>query len=251
MEYKNAPLSECICGVIFNHSIFTDDCLFKINSLFSECFPIVEIHPPLFIEEVVNDHLQPVMNPVISGQVLYRRRTTDRKWLLQIQKNLIYLNWIRTDSENVGDYVGFNKVFAKFKNILNKIKEELDIDVYANIYLCDITYNDRIELSENGIPNLTVLEDYLNISVPSFPYETNRILFNHRDSFVDKEIKLFGIIDLNLVVNSQKRDFLQLGIVLRGGISQIGFDKWFEEAHLKQHSIFESVVKQKLLDKWK
>lgn len=251
MEYKNAPLSECICGVIFSNNIFTDDDLFKINSLFSEDFPIVEIHPPLFIEDVVNNHLQPVMNPTISGQILYRRRTTNHKWLLQIQKNLVYLNWIRTDAESVGDYVGFGTVFDKFKNILNKIKKELNIDVYADIHICDITYNDRIELSEKGIPDLNDLGNYLNISVPTFPYETNRILFNHRDSFIDKEIQGFGIIDLNSVLNLQNKESLQLGIVLRGGISQVGFDKWFEQAHLKQHSIFKAIVKPKLLEKWK
>ena len=99
MQYSKAPISEVIFGVIYTGPKLSPDDIFCLNGHFKDRFPSLEILSPLVVENLNGFQLVSNLDPSLTGPLLLRRRSSDSKWLLQIQSNSVYLNWIRNDSE--------------------------------------------------------------------------------------------------------------------------------------------------------
>lgn len=248
MEYKNAPVSEVVIGLNYKKSIFTEDELFQINTVLSEKYPNVEILPPINIETLNGYQLQVGFDIPSSGQILYRRRTKNRDWLVQVQQNKIYLNWIRDDTIPVGNYPGFSSIIDTFYELLNQISILLSKDLYKDVALCDLTYHDRFSW-QDYITDLSKINDILDISIPKIPNENNNNIFT-KFTYPIQRINGFGIISINTATNpTNVKQILRIETSLRGKTKDV--KEWFINAHAIQNSIFESIFRDDLRQQWK
>jgi len=248
MNYSKAPVSEVILGITYAVNKIPVDKLFLINSIFSTEYAIVEIHPPLVLEELNGFRLQPMFADIGAGPFLVRRRTGDTKWLLQIQSNKIYLNWIRKDDEPVGAYPGFLKIKDVFTGILAKISEVVDVKTDHSLY--ELTYHDRVEW-QDIISDLSEINTIMNVaSPPKFSEEGYNNLFS-RYTYYDSVIGGYGFLGINTDTSIEQKQVIRVESNLRGIIRQKTFDEWMTIAHQKQHLIFESCFNEKLRNLWK
>jgi uncharacterized protein (TIGR04255 family) len=248
MKYVKAPVSEVILGITYGVNKISVDKLFQISSMFSMEFPIVEICPPLVLEELDGFRLQPMVADTGVGPFLVRRRTSDAKWLLQIQSNKIYLNWIRKDDEPVGAYVGFSKVKESFVVILEKISGVVDVKTNHSLY--DLSYHDRVEW-QDIISDISEINTIMNVaSPPKFSVEGYNNLFS-RYTYPASDIGGYGLLGINTDTSVSQKQVIRFESNLRGIIPQKTFDEWMTLAHQKQLLIFESCFSEKLRDLWK
>lgn len=250
MAYKKAPLSEVIFGFTYKSRMFSDDELFLMNNLFSEEFPIVEIVAPLIIEDLRNFQLFPIINPTLTGTILYRRRTSERNWLLQMQGNAIYLNWIRQDSAPVGNYIGYNAIFDKFLKIIEAIENLLHKSLKENIYLLDLTYQDRINW-QSYKNDLNSVSDIMNIQTP--PITSDSIYNNIFSKYTQKKDSLngFGIVNINTATSMAGNQVFRIETIYRGHPLTSDIKTWFDTAHNEQTDFFTSLFKENVLDSWR
>jgi uncharacterized protein (TIGR04255 family) len=248
MKYSKAPVSEVILGITYGVNKIPVDKLFQISSMFSMEFPIVEICPPLILEELKGFRLQPMVVDIGAGPFLVRRRTSDAKWLLQIQSNKIYLNWIRKDDEPVGAYIGFSKVKESFDAILEKISKVVDVKMNHSLY--ELSYHDRVEW-QGIIPDISEINTIMNVaSPPKLFAEGYNNLFS-RYSYLTSEMGGYGLLSINTDTSVSQKQVIRFESNLRGIIPQKTFDEWMALAHKKQLLIFESCFSEKLRDLWK
>ena len=248
MKYLKAPVSEVILGITYGVNKMPVDKLFQINSMFSTEFPNVEICPPLVLEELIGFRLQSMAADIGAGPFLIRRWTNDAKWLLQVQSNKIYLNWIRKDDEPVGEYVGFSKIKESFDEILEKISEV--VDMKTNHMLYELSYHDRVEW-QDIISDMSKISTIMNVaSPPKFSAEGYNNLFS-RYTFPDSDIGGYGLLGINTDTSVSQKQVIRFESNLRGFIPQKTFDEWVILAHQKQLLIFESCFSEKLKDSWK
>jgi uncharacterized protein (TIGR04255 family) len=245
-KYTRAPISEVFIGVCYKYPKINVDNLLK-SALLHEEFPILEIDKPLTIEFLEGFTLVPVFN-ANGGPILVRRWTTDKKWLVQIQTNMIYVNWIRPDTEPVGHYVGFTAVKDKFFSILSFLEEHLGVSLQEGIAFCDLSYHDRFPWQDE-ISELSQLDRLMNISTPpkfsEHGYNNNFSYF----TFHDFEIHGFGIISINTTTAIDGKQLIRVETSLRGcPLNSIG--EWLSVARAKQFDIFEKLFKEKKKKKW-
>jgi uncharacterized protein (TIGR04255 family) len=248
MKYSKAPVSEVILGITYGINKIPVDTLFQISSMFSGEFPSVEICPPLILEELNGFRLQPMAADMGAGPFLVRRRTSDAKWLLQIQSNKIYLNWIRKDGEPVGAYVGFSKIKEFFATILEKISEVVDVNMNHSLY--ELSYHDRVEW-QDIISDISEINTIMNVAVPpKFSAEGYNNLFS-RYTYPASDIGGYGLLGINTDTSVSQKQVIRFESNLRGIIPQKTFDEWMILAHQKQFSIFENCFSEKQRELWK
>jgi uncharacterized protein (TIGR04255 family) len=248
MKYSKAPVSEVILGITYGDNKISVDKLFQISSMFSMEFPIVEIHPPLVLEELNGFRLQPKVADMGAGPFRVRRWTSDAKWLLQIQSNKIYLNWIRKDDEPVGAYVGFSKVKEFFSTILEKTSGVVDVKTNHSQY--DLSYHDRVEW-QDLISDISEINTIMNVATPpKFSTEGYNNLFS-RYTYPASDIGGYGLLGINTDSSVSQKQVIRFESSLRGIIPQKTFDEWMTLAHEKQLVIFESCFSEKLRNSWK
>ncbi|MDR0574293.1 MAG: TIGR04255 family protein [Tannerella sp.] len=248
MKYSKAPVSEVILGITYGANKIPVDKLFQISSMFSTDFPFVEICPPLILDELNGFRLQPMAATIGAGPFLIRRRTNDAKWLLQIQSNMIYLNWIRKDDEPVGVYIGFSKVKDFFATILEKISGVVDVKVDHLLY--ELSYHDRVEW-QGIISDISEISAIMNVaSPPKFSSEGYNNLFS-RYTYHASDMGGYGLLGINTDTSVSQKQLIRFESNLRGIIPQKTFDEWMTLAHQKQLTIFESCFSEKLRDLWK
>jgi uncharacterized protein (TIGR04255 family) len=246
--YPKAPVSEVIIGVNYKVDKMSPDSLFEASTLFSEDYPDVEILPPLIMEELNEYRIQQIVHDFTAGPFLIRRRTKDHKWLLQIQSNKIYLNWVRLDTEDVGNYIGFSKIKEKYFDILDRLGSLSDIKDDVSLY--DVTYHDRFEW-QNYISDISKIDTILNISSPpSFSIKGYNNIFS-KFAYHDPEIGGFGFVNINTGTSSTGRQLLRFESNIRGMIINRSLDEWLNIAHDKQLDIFENIFTEKLRQSWK
>jgi uncharacterized protein (TIGR04255 family) len=183
-----------------------------------------------------------------AGPFLVRRRTRDAKWLLQIQSNKIYLNWIRKDNEPVGAYIGFLKVKEFFAAMLEKISGVADVKTNHSLY--DLSYHDRVEW-QDIISDISEINTIMNVaSPPKFSTEGYNNLFS-RYTYPASDIGGYGLLGINTDTSVSQKQVICFESNLRGIIPQKTFDEWMTLAHQKQLVIFESCFSEKLRDSWK
>ena len=248
MKYSKAPVSEVILGITYGLNKLPVDKLFQISSMFSSDFPIVEICPPLVLEELNGFRLQPMASDLGAGPFLVRRRTNDAKWLLQIQSNKIYLNWIRKDDEPVGEYAGFSKIKEFFAGILEKISGAADVKMNHSLY--ELSYHDRVEW-QDIISDISEINTIMNVaSPPKCSVEGYNNLFS-RYTYPASDIGGYGLLGINTDTSVSQKQVIRFESNLRGIIPQKTFDEWIDIAHKKQLLIFENCFNEKLKDSWK
>jgi uncharacterized protein (TIGR04255 family) len=248
MKYLRAPVSEVILGITYGLNKLPVDKLFQISSMFSIDFPIVEICPPLVLEELNGFRLQPLASDLGAGPFLVRRRTNNAKWLLQIQSNKIYLNWIRKDDEPVGTYIGFSKIKESFAGILERISEVADVKTNHSLFV--LSYHDRVEW-QDIIPDISEINTIMNItSPPKFSVEGFNNLFS-RYTYPASDIGGYGFLGINTDTSVSQKQVIRFESILNGFIPQKTFDEWMDIAHKKQLLIFENCFNEKLKDSWK
>jgi uncharacterized protein (TIGR04255 family) len=248
MRYSKAPVSEVILGITYGNNKISVDKLFQISSMFSEEFSAVEIRPPLILEELNGFRLQPMMADIGAGPFMVRRRTHDAKWLLQIQSNKIYLNWIRKDDEPVGAYIGFSKVKERFDAILEKISGFVDVKTDHLQY--ELSYHDRVEW-QDIISDISEINTIMNVAPPpKFFSEGYNNLFS-RYTYHASDIGGYGLLGINTDTSVSQKQVIRVESNLRGIFPQKTFDEWMTIAHEKQLLIFENCFNEKLRDSWK
>lgn len=247
MPYSKAPVSEVILGVNYNINKMSPDALFKASSLFSNDYPAVEILPPLIMDVLNGYRIQPMSHDLSSGPFLIRRRTEDRKWILQIQSNKVYLNWVRLDAEAVGNYIGFLKIKEKYFDILDSLSNLFDTK--NNIASYEITYHDRFEW-QKYISDISEINTILNISSPPpFSKEGYNNIFS-KFTYHDPEVGGYGFININTDTSPMGKQLLRFESNICGMIKNQSIDEWFDVSHNKQLDIFEKIFTDKLRRLW-
>lgn len=246
-KYDRAPISEVIIGVFYKNPKISVDFLLK-NALLSDEYPLLEINPPLTIAILNGYKLEPVINQN-GGPILIRRRTLDKKWLIQVQSNALYVNWIRPDTEPVGHYVGYTAVKNQFFSFLSVLEKNLGISLQEDIILCELSYHDRFSWQAE-ISELSQLNQLMNISTPpKFSEEGYNNNFS-QFTFHDSEIQGFGIININTITAFDNEQLIKVETNLLGSPTN-NLDEWLELAHKKQSDVFEKLFKEDVKKKWK
>jgi len=245
-KYTRAPISEVIIGIGYNQPKMPVDDILK-KALLCDEFPVLEINPPLTIEILDGFKLMPILNQN-GGPILIRRRTSNKKWLVQIQANMIYVNWIRLDTEPVGQYVGFTAIKDKFFSVLSILEKNLRIPLQEDIAFCDLSYHDRFPW-KTEISELSQLNQLMNVSTPP-KFSDNGYNNNFsRFTFHDFEIQGFGIININTTTAIDGEQLIRVETNLRGNPTN-NLDDWLKQAHTKQFNIFEKLFKEDIKKKW-
>ena len=246
MTYKNAPISEVIMGISYDkNKIPVND--FLNNAVLSNEFPLFELFPPISLELLNGFQIQQNFVPV---PYLIRRWSNDKKWLLQIQENMFFLNWIRNDTEPVGHYGGFSSIKNKFFSIMTNIEDTSKINLRNDISLLDLTYHDRVKW-QSEISDLSEIDKIMNIkSPPKFSNDGYNNIFS-RHTFHDSELNGFGFININTDTANVNEQLIKIELNLRGRSNfDDNIEDWFEQAHLKQFNIFEQLFTNEMKEKW-
>jgi len=248
MKYLKAPISEVIMGVAYKNNKIPVDFFLK-NALFSEEFPITELVQPLFLEMLNGFQVTKNYDPS-SGPFLVRKWSKNSKWLLQIQANMIFLNWIRLDTEPVGTYSGFSSIRDRFLSIMATLEDVMKLHLHSDIVLCDLTYHDRIKW-QSEISDLSEIAKIMNINTPpKFSEHGYNNIFS-RYTFHDFNLNGFGLININTDTANDGEQIIKIESNLRGKCSINGdIETWFEQAHTKQTNIFEQLFKKEIKEKW-
>jgi len=248
MKYSKAPISEVIIGVTYKNNKIPIDFFLK-NALFSEEFPTTELVQPLFLE-MLNGFQVRQNYDTNSGPFLVRKWSNDSKWLLQIQANMIFLNWIRLDTEPVGTYCGFPFISDKFFSIIATLEDVMKIQLHNDITLCDLTYHDRVKW-QSEISDLSEIAKIMNINTPpKFSEHGYNNIFS-RYTFHDFILNGFGLININTDTANDGEQIIKIESNLRGKCAINGdIQAWFEQAHTKQINIFEQLFTKEIKEKW-
>jgi uncharacterized protein (TIGR04255 family) len=249
MKYTNAPISEVIFGITLERPIEESA---RIISYYceklSEKYPKFELSNPISdytISETGNVELH--FDPVLTGQAVFRFRSVDKKFLIQIQKNKIYFNWIRGDEETVGHYPGYKSLFIKFndilKNFLQYIGQKAD-----GILSCDLTYHNRIDLDEL-IKDKFTLVDLFSCSLPV--YGEKQLGLSYAVSEVIEKYNFFLNTKIETINRGENNVLRYKHIIQSINSLEVGYIKWFNEAHKIQVHSFEKTFSKKVLETWK
>jgi len=246
-DYKHAPVFEVIIGACYNTPIISVNSVLK-NAMLCEEFPTIEINPPLTIEILEGFNLVPVLNQD-GGPFLVRRRSADRKWLVQIQANAAYVNWIRPDTDPDVQYVGFDAVKEKFFLVASVLENSLGISLQSDMAFCELTYLDRFPWKAE-IPELSQLDKLMSVRTPPKFSEYGYNNVSSRFTFHDPKTQGFGVISINTTASVRGEQLLRVETTLRGNPAG-DFKEWLRRAHEKQHDIFKDLFKEELRNKWK
>ena len=249
VKYTKAPISEIIFGVVFKSNIlFQNSVLFELLVDLKDRFPNMFTHPTLGEEEVVNGLIQVTTSPENAGFSAYRLVTSDNKWQVIFHQNSFSLHWVRQDTEDVGNYPGFSKIFDEFLKIVNLIKEKInDLDTHTKTY--SLSYSDRVNLQE--YEGLSIFE-IINIQTPKFSINEREYSYNNfysRYSVSCEEINGYSIFGINTPTFPIGR-LLIIDNKLKG-YNDDTIEVWFEKAHKIQTSFFENIFSETILKLWK
>jgi len=256
LKYTRAPISELVCGINFNSNILlTNGVLFRALTELSKDFPIINTHPTITEEEVINDTIQAGTDYAKAGFATYRLIAAEGTWHILLQQNLLTVHWVRQDFEDVGNYPGFDAVFEKFKGIYSIIRslfansQQLDSQI-KNYYL---TYADRVKMDEFREQGMSI-DDVINLNPPFFDVNGRRYFANNyfaRYSIPCDAIDGYSIVSVNSPTLPNLGQILAVDNKLKGYSPRLAsVDDWFPIAHDIQVSFFEALFKPEILKKW-
>lgn len=258
MEYKKAPISEVVCGIFVPESVFSIDDISRLNVLFITEYPQSEILPPIFLEMYRKNpadgkfqtmHLVPANS---TTAYLYRRFSKDNDYLIQFQENCFYLNWIRQDNQDVGNYPGFVNVYKMFTKELEKACSVKPIGI-SDGQVFELNYTDRVPL-HYADGRIRKIEDCLNISLPAIIGQNSADKINLRYTIEEKELNGSGFLEVSTDCDQTGMELLEFRYIIRGEFSSKMFssrDLWFSKAHDRQKEVFETSFKNSAKEEWK
>jgi uncharacterized protein (TIGR04255 family) len=248
VKYKNAPVSEVILGVTFKDGLLARNNYFiEIIHEFLNEYPLYQVVQPLANDSFQTPHEGLIIDTNHTGPLLHRLRSKDSNWLVQIQFNKVFLNWIRDDNKEVGNYPGFSLIFDKFKALLDKVLNRTDSNELDILYT-ELTYHDRID-NDNVIENLN---STINFSLPNFKTKSLKTTdFSTSTYSIVEELGGFLVLNVLALPNSLNKRILKIEATLKSNSPNALSNKWFDKAHQFQVEIFEELIKKETLDKWK
>lgn len=251
-KYSKAPISEVIIGITWERALLQDKGQFFniYNSILQE-FPIIQYFQPLVNEDLVGYRLHPEFDIQKTGPNLCRFFSTDKNWLVQLQFNKLYLNWIRQSEDDV--YPGFEIVRDKFLKILDLVSND---DTYTSVKSLELNYQNRFPWS-NYMKDLSELHEFINYKPAEVFIGRKAAQLNNAFSrylFHESAINGFGSLSINTStdVKDSITQLLFIDFTLRGKPEegQFGLKKWFELAHEFQYEQFTNFFKNNLKGKW-
>lgn len=248
-EYKNAPVSEVIFGVTFNHQVIDVEALFELRQIFKDEFPILELKNPLSDAYLEESKLVTEIEVDRVGPFRLRMRSTSSDWLIQMQLNKIYFNWIRKDSDEVGNYPGYNKIKERFKSILRIVLEESNT-MKRDVDYFDLTYHDRL-LWQNYVDSLNNVDEIINLVVPKINTEEDFNNLINKYTYHAPSLDGYGILNLNTNTSIENQQILKFEKILRGYDKFENLENWFNKAHEQQLRAFKNTFTEKILEQWR
>jgi uncharacterized protein (TIGR04255 family) len=245
MRLSKAPISEVILGVTFDRAVLTQKQIMGLADHFSGDFPGIEVSPPLPNEVLQEFIVVNQFNPEHTGPVLYRLRSDDRSWLVQVQCNKVYLNWVREDGQPVGRYPGLTKVLERFLAALAVTGVDSE-----NCLFFELSYSDRIEWQEY-INSISDLGNILNFSPPAIPISSGMNNVYSKFTYHEPRVGGFGTLEIKTSTSLFGKQLLEFSSILRGRLAKQDLRAWFGTAHDLQNNFFEGLFKEEVLNKWR
>lgn len=249
MKYTRAPLSEVIIGVSFKEAKFALLDVFSIQSLLKDEFPRVDIRPPLADESLSEHRLNTELNPESTGPFLLRLRDDSKKWLCQIQRNKLYVNWVRSDIEEVGQYVGFEKVLGRFEALFKVVQSKVLEITFGDVSYFEVAYHDRLEW-ELYISSISELSKIINFQPPRISIENGFNNVMSRYTFHEPSLGGYGVLSISTDTSPKPSQVLKLETGIRGKLENVSRLEWFRKANERQVQFFEEIFKPEILRKW-
>lgn len=250
--YSKAPLSEVIMGVTFKQPILgKDGLIYEIITAFKNDYPIIRYGNPLEDLEMANYVIEPKINYNYTGPVLYRLSTVDTNWMVQLQFNKIFFNWIKKDEEREKNYPGFTSIYRKYAQLVSFIQNKLHSEF--SVKFCELTYQDRIFFQEH-IDDLSQINEILKIILPSIrdndkTYSPNNIFSKY--TLPVKKIGGYAIVSINTATTKENKQVLSFQCTLRGAVKDMLIDDWYEMAREMQIKLFQDSFNEKFLESLK
>lgn len=250
VRYASAPVSEVALGITFKESIVTQGTFFQLLADVEREYPRFAYSAPSPEETLQADQtLENVWNPLDTGPALYRFRSSDAAWVVSVQFNKVYLNWVRADDQSVGRYPGYHEILTRFLALVERLKMPEEKTEY-----CEFMYQDRI-FWQDYVDDLGRLGEIMDFIPPRLKFGGQaRGPIHLRSAFQVEAPELGGRI--SMVISPGKplqpagRQILSVASVIRGAPAA-GSRAWFDQAHIAQHEIFEGMFRESVLESWK
>lgn len=251
-RYSKAPISEVIIGITWERALLQDKGQFyNIYNAILQDFPNIQYFQPLANEDLIGYRLHQEIDLLKTGSNLCRFFSRDRNWLVQMQFNKIFLNWIRQSEDDV--YPGFEIVENKFLKILELVSND---DTYTSVKSLDLNYQNRFPWS-NYMKDLSELNQFINYKPAEVSIGGRSANLNNAFSrylFLESGINGYGSLSINTStdVNDGKTQLLFIDFTLRGKPEENlnGLKNWLESAHNFQYEQFTNFFKNNLKEKW-
>lgn len=243
MQYLKAPISEVVFGLNFDFQKITPKQILEIDTLFAAEFSDEEVLPVTLIPNLKAPDQSFFSDPTSYGYLMLRKKTVKKDWMIQIQSNRFYLNWLKDDLSTITNYEGFDQCFKKFSNIITLINEKLNINLKENIKYLELSYMDRFLITELS----TDLDKVISFSLPSVLPKNADFLNQYK--YDEKAIN--GVCFINFMTeHSADKKYINLNVNLVGEIKKLGFEQWFEAAHKKQIELFQEIFTDEAKKVW-
>ena len=248
-RFSKAPVSEVIFGVTFTTSRLGLQTLLRAPQVLASRYPGVEVRAPL-VDDVLTDYqLHTDLDAEKTGPFLLRLRSEDRKWLCQLQGNKIYVNWLRLDTEPVGEYAGYSAVFSAFRAVLKELDAPLESLTAENVRCFDLTYHDRVEWQKH-IDSISAASKLMRFTPPqiSTPSGFNNVF--SRFTYHHPELGGYGIVAMNTQTSPEGVQVLRFENTIRGVSPELSANEWFDAAHDLQYEHFTQMFREETLSAW-
>lgn len=249
-KYSHAPVSEVIIGITWeNDHLLKTGRFFSILQQLKEGYGEPQTLGPIADEALLPDgRVQQFLNPQNSGPLLYRFRALTADWLVQIQHNKVYLNWVRVDKTPVGHYPGYVAISEKFFGLLTDLGLA-DLEL-SSIQTLDLTYQDRLKWV-GQIETLGDVDEIMGIKMPRLTAEKGALskslfLSSH---YALPALKGFGTVQVQSP-SPVGPEILSVQLSLKGK-PDVGVHEWLNDAHTMQLEFFESFFHERILDAWR
>ena len=189
------------------------------------------------------------LNPERTGSVLIRLRSDDRNWMCQVQANKVYLNWIRPDHEQVGNYPGYTTIYRRFGQALDALNLSSADFTTDSVKYYDLSYHDRLQWQKH-IASLSDAHKIMRLKIPEIktPEGFNNLI--SRYTYRYDPLGGYGTFSVNTDTAATGKQVLKFESTLRGITPHHTSDAWFNEAHMVQYDHFSRIFTPEILAQW-
>jgi uncharacterized protein (TIGR04255 family) len=157
---------------------------------------------------------------------------------------------VRPDTEEVGNYVGFESVFAAFQHLCDVVAQVSEGFAVADVQYFDVTYHDRLEW-QSYVENLSDLPKIMRFQPPQIGTLQGFNNVFSKYTFQQPDLGGYGILAISTDTSPKSVQILKLETSLRGRLDDVGHEKWMHHANQKQVRFFENIFAKEILDRWK